>query len=200
MRKDLTPEETKRLHWMQLYLRLPELGVRVTWPTETACRDRLIAARWPNGVQCPKCGSKQTGHLEKRKIFCCKSCLYQFSPQVGSVLHRSHVTLQNWFRAAEILIWHNANSLKLGYPTGHSLKDELGISYAATFKMKKNLLVDLGLPQGGLIGSCILSEAPHSTPAIIRKDRTAEYLWVYNQVLSRSEECAAAHAPTVPPY
>lgn len=185
---------------MQLYLRLPELGVRVTWPTETACRDRLIAARWPNGVQCPKCGSKQTGHLEKRKIFCCKSCLYQFSPQVGSVLHRSHVTLQNWFRAAEILIWHNANNPKLGYPTNHDLKDELDISYAASFRIKKNLLLELGLSRGGLIGNCILTEAPHSAPSCPINNSTQKYEWVYNQFQSRSEECAAAHAPTVPRF
>lgn len=186
MSRDLSPQETTRLHMMKLFLRLPGAGVTSTWPTEDACRERLVATRWPEGATCPKCNSAQIGLLEARQVYHCKSCHLQFTPKSHSTLHHSRVKLQNWFRGAELLIWHNANHPDWNYPTGHDLKDELGISYAAAYSLKKKLSKELSQADGGLVGRCILVGEPISPPADIPKDSIAEFFWFFDQMNSRT--------------
>jgi len=177
MPSDLSPLEERRLHMMKLLLRLPVAGVAEAWPTETACRERLIVARWPGGIRCPKCESGQIGFLEKRKNYRCKSCRLQFTAQSHSLLHRSHVDLQKWFRTTELLIWHNAHHPDLNYPTGHDLKDHLEISYAAAHAIKKKILKELLLPDGGLLGSCVSVGPAVNAPADVLAGSSDELLW-----------------------
>ncbi|MFV0410723.1 MAG: transposase, partial [Paracoccus sp. (in: a-proteobacteria)] len=182
MPSDLSPLEERRLHMMKLLLRLPAAGVAEAWPTEAACRDRLIVVRWPGGVRCPRCDSTQIGVLEKRQIYHCKSCRLQFTAQSHSILHRSHVELQKWFRTTELLIWHNAHHPNLNYPTGHDLKDDLEISYAAAHAIRKKILSDLFHADGGLLGRCVAVGPPVSAPADISVGGPDELLWFHTRV------------------
>ena len=36
------------------------------------CREYLVARRWPNGVECPRCGSKNVIFLEKYNRWHCR--------------------------------------------------------------------------------------------------------------------------------
>ena len=182
MPSDLSPLEERRLHMMKLLLRLPVAGVAEAWPTEAACRERLIIARWPGGIRCPKCDSAQVGFLEKRQAYHCKSCLLQFTPQSHSTFHRSHVKLLNWFRAAELLIRYNAHHPDLNYPTGHDLKDHLEISYAAAHAIKKKSLGDLLQSDGGLLGHCVAVGPAVFAPAEILVGSSEELLWFHARV------------------
>lgn len=180
----LSPVEERRLHMMKLLLRMPADGVAKTWPTEAACRGRLIAVRWPGGVRCPKCDSAQVGFLQQRQAYYCKACHLQFTAQSHSIFHRSHVKLQKWFRATELLIRYNAHDPDLNYPTGHGLKDELEISYAAAHAIKKKSLSDLFQTDGGLLGRCVAVGPPVSAPAGISVGGLEEFRWFHSLVIA----------------
>jgi len=71
------------------------------------CLNTAIALRWPNGVTCPACGSKEITLLSTRRVWKCKSKhpKQQFSAKVGSVFEDSPIGLDKWFTA----IWLIAN-------------------------------------------------------------------------------------------
>ena len=71
--------------------------------SEAACRDYLGQCRWPDGYCCPRCGHSGAYLLEARSLRKCRSCGYQVSVTAGTVLHRSHTQLQQWFRAAYLV-------------------------------------------------------------------------------------------------
>jgi transposase-like protein len=67
----------------------------------------LAAKRWPNGVECPYCGSKEPMFLRTRRIWKCKAtpCRKQFSVKIGTVLNESPIGLDKWLTA----MWLVAN-------------------------------------------------------------------------------------------
>ena len=67
------------------------------------CRDYLEALRWPDGVECPGCGSKSVSRLVKRKQFDCNSCRKRFSVLAGTVLQDSKLPLWKWFAAVHLM-------------------------------------------------------------------------------------------------
>src|ERR1035437_3460030 len=71
------------------------------------CLKTTIALRWPNGVTCPTCGSKEVTLLSTRQLWKCKSKhpKQQFSAKVGSIFEDSPIGLDRWFTA----IWLIAN-------------------------------------------------------------------------------------------
>ncbi len=71
------------------------------------CLKTTIALRWPNGVTCPTCGSKDVTLLSTRQLWKCKSkhAKQQFSAKVGSIFEDSPIALDKWFTA----IWLIAN-------------------------------------------------------------------------------------------
>jgi transposase-like protein len=70
------------------------------------CVDFLAALRWPDGVTCPKCTSKNVHHLSTRHIWKCRECKKQFSVKAGSLMEDSAIGLDKWFAA----IWLIANA------------------------------------------------------------------------------------------
>ena len=71
------------------------------------CLNTAIALRWPNGVTCPACGSKEITLLSTRRVWKCKSKhpKQQFSAKIGSIFEDSPIGLDKWFTA----IWLIAN-------------------------------------------------------------------------------------------
>ena len=71
------------------------------------CLDFMVQMRWPDGVKCPTCGSKEVYFLESRRVWKCKSkhSKQQFSAKVGTVFEDSPIGLDKWFAAA----WMIAN-------------------------------------------------------------------------------------------
>jgi transposase-like protein len=68
----------------------------------------MVSLRWPAGVVCPRCGSKEVRFLKSRKIWECSECesLRQFSVKVGTVMEDSPISLDKWLRA----FWLIANA------------------------------------------------------------------------------------------
>ena len=58
-----------------------------------------VALRWPNGVTCPRCGSKEHSFISTRKIWFCKGCKKQFTVKVGSIFEDSPLGMDKWMFA-----------------------------------------------------------------------------------------------------
>src|ERR1019366_365220 len=71
------------------------------------CLNFMVSIRWPDGVTCQTCGSKEVAFLKTRRIWKCsvKHAKQQFSAKVGTVFEDSPIGLDKWFAAA----WMIAN-------------------------------------------------------------------------------------------
>jgi transposase-like protein len=71
------------------------------------CRNYLAGLRWPDGVECPTCGSKEVTFMPSRGLWQCKAKhpRRQFSVKVGSIFEDSPIPLDKWFA----VIWMLAN-------------------------------------------------------------------------------------------
>lgn len=58
--------------------------------------------RWPNGVECPTCGSKDVYYIKTQRRWKCKNVhpKQQFSVKVGTIFEDSPVGLDKWLPAA----------------------------------------------------------------------------------------------------
>ncbi|MBI4725416.1 MAG: IS1595 family transposase [Rhodomicrobium sp.] len=67
----------------------------------------IIELRWPDGVCCPTCGSKEVRFISTRRIWECKNKhpKRQFSGKVGTIFEDSPLPLDKWF----VAIWAIAN-------------------------------------------------------------------------------------------
>jgi transposase-like protein/ribosomal protein L37AE/L43A len=66
--------------------------------TEQACRDYLIALRWPEGFCCPKCRGTAFWKSQ-RGLLVCSACQFQASPTAGTIFQDTRKPLMTWFRA-----------------------------------------------------------------------------------------------------
>jgi hypothetical protein len=65
------------------------------------CLIYLAQKRWPNGVECPTCGSKDVISFANQRRWKCrvKHPLQQFSVKVGTVMEDSPIGLDKWLMA-----------------------------------------------------------------------------------------------------
>lgn len=142
----------EQIHWLSLFLRLPEEGVAEKFPTESACEDRFLQIRWPEGPICPACSKKDISNLTSEKFYPCRNCKTQFSDTSGTILHRRRLDLGIYFSlSAEIVRYEKVRSP----PSGHDLKDRFDLAYATAVRLKKKITKSLSEPGGGLLGRCI---------------------------------------------
>ena len=69
------------------------------------CREYMVEQRWPNGVECPRCGSKDVLFLEKYNRWHCraKHAAPQFTLKTGTVMEDSPISLEKWMPAFWLL-------------------------------------------------------------------------------------------------
>lgn len=90
--------------------------------TDEACKQFLVAQRWPNGVACPRCGSKERIYALKARPFhwVCKSGLesvedaekvichrrngYRFSIITHTIFEDTKIPLRLWFKVAFLIL------------------------------------------------------------------------------------------------
>lgn len=100
---------------------------------ETEARAWLEGARWPNGVNCPHCGSLRVavmgGKGHRPGLFHCPDCRGQFTVQTGSVMESSHVPLAKWVLAIRLM-----TSSKKGM-SAHQLHRSIGVTYKTAWFM-----------------------------------------------------------------
>jgi len=69
--------------------------------TAEACFTYLAGVRWPDGVRCGRCRSRELW-LSRRRLWECKECGRQQSLTEGTLLHRTRYPLKTWLEVA----WH----------------------------------------------------------------------------------------------
>ena len=73
--------------------------------TEDEARAILEGIRWPKGSVCPHRGSMRVVRIQAKSetvrdgVIRCNDCRSQFTVTVGTVMHRSHITLRQWVQA-----------------------------------------------------------------------------------------------------
>jgi len=70
------------------------------------CREYLVARRWPDGVICPRCGSKNVLFLEKYSRWHCreKHDAPQFTLKTGTPMEDSPIALDKWLMAMWMVV------------------------------------------------------------------------------------------------
>src|SRR5258706_792671 len=70
------------------------------------CREYLMAHRWPKGVTCPRCGSKNVLFQEKYNRWQCSSKhdLRQFTSKTGTIFEDSPLGLDKWLTAMWLVV------------------------------------------------------------------------------------------------
>ena len=85
------------------------MNINITAPMfhdEAKALAHLEASRWPDGVNCPHCGSLRVRKMEGKTqagMFLCNDCRDKFTVRSGSVMERSHVPLHKWLLATHIM-------------------------------------------------------------------------------------------------
>lgn len=81
--------------------------LRERFKTEDDCKAFIQAARWPNGVLCPRCGNDKVYALKKRPWhWQCQKCAkhgYRFSLTTGTVFENTKYPLRTWFEVGYLM-------------------------------------------------------------------------------------------------
>ena len=112
---------------------LSEPAFEQRYGTEEQCRAVVVAARWPNGFECPACGGTQHSVVKTRDLYQCSACRRQTSPIAGTIFASTKVPLRLWFRA----IYHLTQS-KQGI-SSIELGRRLGVTQTTAWKIKHTL-------------------------------------------------------------
>lgn len=69
------------------------------------CHDFVENLRWPEGVRCVYCDSKEIGFIKSRRKYQCKGCRKQFSVRHNTIFEDSKISLDKWLG----VMWMIAN-------------------------------------------------------------------------------------------
>lgn len=84
-------------------VKTPETLIEAASLTDDQARELLEQIRWPHGAVCPHCGDINVklmgGSSTRPGLYKCYACRKQFTVTVGTVMHRSHITVKQWILA-----------------------------------------------------------------------------------------------------
>jgi transposase-like protein len=114
---------------------------------EKACHQYLFQLKWPEGFVCDKCNYNQFHYVKSRQLYQCAQCKKQHSITNGTVLHRSHLRLRQWFWAIYLVSRDKRgysavalkNALHVSYPTAWLLLQKIRTAMA---EKDKNYILD----------------------------------------------------------
>ena len=101
-----------------------------TFTSEEACERYLINARFPDGMSCLQCGKKEFyPRLKNRRAYQCTSCKFFNRPTAGTIFHRTHTSLLQWFVAMFLVAFDKRGLSAL------LLSEEIGLKYETAWAM-----------------------------------------------------------------
>ena len=112
------------------------------------CLAFMVARRWPNGIECPTCGSKDVRFISTRRLWECKAehARKQFSCKVGTIFEDSALPLDKWL----IAMWMIANckngisSYEVGRALGVTQKSAWFMLHRIRLAMQNRSILKLG--------------------------------------------------------
>jgi hypothetical protein len=101
------------------------------------CQDFLVTLRWPEGVTCPTCGSKEHSYLSTRRLWKCKNKHPQqmFSIKKGSIFEDSPLGLDKWLVAMWLII--NCKNGVSSYELGRDLNVKQQTAWFMLHRIRK---------------------------------------------------------------
>jgi hypothetical protein len=80
--------------------------------SDNACKDFLVAQRWPQGVRCPRCGAKDKVYALKARPYhwlcknadCGKRNGYRFSVITKTIFQDTKIPLKLWFKVGYLMM------------------------------------------------------------------------------------------------
>ncbi len=108
------------------------------------CREYLVVHRWPDGVTCPRCGSKNVLFQAKYNRWQCgsKHDLRQFTSKTGTIFEDSPLSLDKWLLA----MWQVVNC-KNGV-SSYEIHRAIGVTQKTAWFMDHRIRVALGMVSG----------------------------------------------------
>jgi transposase-like protein len=106
--------------------------------TEQDCREHFFKLRWPHGFRCPKCGHEEYYPLREGSLYECRKCRHQTSLTAGTVMHKTHTGLREWFLAI-YLFTHDKRGI-----SALQVARTAGISHYAAWLMLHKLRKAMG--------------------------------------------------------
>ena len=143
------------------------------------CIAFMVARRWPNGVECPTCGSKDVRFISTRNLWECKTqhAKKQFSVKVGTIFEDSALPLDKWL----IAIWMIANckngisSYEIGRALGVTQKSAWFMLHRIRLAMQNRSCLKLGGPGSAVeVDETFIGGAARFMHADKRKRRITE--------------------------
>jgi transposase-like protein len=110
--------------------------------------DYFVQIRWPEGVACPRCGSKSVAFLANQHRWQCntKHPRRQFSAKVGTIFEESPLPLEKWL----VCVWLEVNaensisSCELARALGITQKSAWFMLHRARFALKQKTFEKIG--------------------------------------------------------
>jgi transposase-like protein len=105
------------------------------------CREYLVAHRWPDGVTCPRCGSKNVLFQPKYNRWQCgsKHDLRQFTAKTGTIFAESPLGLDKWL----VAMWQVVNC-KNGI-SSYEIHRAIGVTQKTGWFMDHRIRLALGM-------------------------------------------------------
>ena len=123
---------------------LPEMIRK--FPTEQHCIEYLERVRWGDGKPvCPYCGHECSSHKRKDGRYMCGHCNRPFRVTVGTLFHKTHQSLQQWFLLI-VLMMH----AKKGAST-HQLARDCDLKQPTVWLMTMKIRKAMEAGNGGLL-------------------------------------------------
>jgi transposase-like protein len=132
------------------------IDVTKQFATPEACNDFLEQMRWPDGVECVKCGSTKVSKYVKqasvrksglragqpvpaRILYVCRDCKKQFSVTEGTIFNDTHLPLDKWFMATALMV-----NAKKGV-SAMQIQRDLGVAYKTAWYLSHRIRKAMGL-------------------------------------------------------
>lgn len=81
------------------------------FPSDDACKEYIVAKRWPDGVRCPRCNRQEKVYALKASFrwTCCNADCggrkgYRFSVTTGTIFQDTKVSLRLWFKIGYLML------------------------------------------------------------------------------------------------
>jgi len=109
------------------------------FPDDDACLEHLMATRYGESVECPKCGkTARFARLSNMPAYSCPTCGHHIHPMVGTPFERSRTSLQKWFYAI-YLFTTSRNGV-----AAKELQRQLGVTYKCAWRMAHEIRTYMG--------------------------------------------------------
>ncbi len=105
-----------------------------TFSNDDICLDYIRVKRYPERIDCPKCGKNSLFHHDKnKKSYSCDHCGYQISPTAGTIFHKSPTPLTIWFYVIYLM------AQTRGGISAKQIQRETGVTYKTAWRMCKQV-------------------------------------------------------------